>query len=302
MLLAMLVLQTSIGAASTLTRIVGPGGVALLRVGLSGAALGLLTRPVLKVRGGSITRVSLLLGVVAAVNNVAVFEALQRLPQGVVMTIAFLGPLTVALAGSGWGLGSAWAVIAGLGVLMVSGVATTSFAHVSITGLGFALLSAAGWGTMILLLASIGGASNRYAQLAAALLIGGVLLLPIGVAEGGVRLLRPDVLARGIAVGVASGAVAYSLELTALRRIPTQVYGVLASLEPAVAAGVGFLILAQRLETRELVGIAVVTVASVGAATRSGARLTSSGGPGVVAPRVEAERVGMRKRHVVRRD
>jgi inner membrane transporter RhtA len=289
MLAAMLVLQTSIGAASTLTHIVGPGGVALLRVGMSGVVLALVTRPKVRARRGPKNRVCCLLGVVVAVNNLAVFEALQRLPQGVVITIAFLGPLMVVLTGSGLGLGTTWALLAGLGVLVVSGVGSRSLAHVNITGLGFAFLSAAGWGAMILLLASMGDGSSGYGDLALALIIGGVLLLPIGVAEGGTRLLRPDVLARGMAVGVASGAVAYSLELTALRRVPTQIYGVLASLEPAVAVVVGLVILCQQLDTRELVGIALVMRASVAAATRSAPRPLPSEDADVTALTTERE-------------
>jgi inner membrane transporter RhtA len=61
----------------------------------------------------------------------------------------------------------------------------------------------------------------------------------------------------------------YSLELVALRRLPEAVFGVLMSLDPAVAALVGFVALDQALGARELVAIAMVIIASVGATSLS---------------------------------
>jgi inner membrane transporter RhtA len=99
--------------------------------------------------------------------------------------------------------------------------------------------------------------------------VAAVAALPAGVIDGGAHLLEPRSLALGTAVGMLSSAIPYSFELEALRRIAVHVFGVLMSLEPAMAALAGLIVLGQGLSARELVGIALVVAASAGASLRS---------------------------------
>jgi inner membrane transporter RhtA len=134
------------------------------------------------------------------------------------------------------------------------------------TGAGLALLAGVFWGSYILLSARVGQAFPRMEGLALAMIVGSVILLPFGLAGGGADLLDPHVLAIGLAVAMLSSAIPYSLELEALRRLPTGVFGVLMSMEPAVAALSGLVVLGEVLHAREWAAIALVVVASAGAA------------------------------------
>jgi inner membrane transporter RhtA len=129
-----------------------------------------------------------------------------------------------------------------------------------------ALLAGAFWAAYILLSARVGRAVEGADGLTLAMVVGAVLLAPVGVADGGTELLAPAVLATGVAVAILSSAIPYSFELEALRRLPTGVFGVFMSLEPAMAALAGFLVLGEGLATRELVAIVLVVAASAGAA------------------------------------
>src|SRR6202012_4182237 len=136
-------------------------------------------------------------------------------------------------------------------------------------GVFFALLAGALWGCYILLSARVGRAFERGAGLTVALCVASLVTLPIGVAAAGSDLLEPRSLALGGAVGLLSSAIPFSFEREALRRMAASLFGVLMSLDPAMAALTGFLVLGQQLSGRALVGIALVVAASVGASMRS---------------------------------
>ena len=156
-----------------------------------------------------------------------------------------------------------WVVLAALGIL-----ALTRLDGHPLDGLGVALALVAGvcWGLYILINARVGRAFEGATGLSLAMCLAALLALPIGLAEGGSALLSPEALLLGAAVGLLSSAIPYSLEIEALRRIAPHVFGVLMSLEPAFAALAGLIVLGQRLGGRALVGIALVMIASVGAA------------------------------------
>ena len=136
-------------------------------------------------------------------------------------------------------------------------------------GIAFALLAGSFWACYILLNARIGRAFRGGIGLALSMGVASILALPFGIAQAGGHLLEPHALAIGAAVGLLSSAIPYSFELEALRRIATSVFGVLMSLEPAMAALAGFIVLGQSLSARALAGIALVVVASVGASRSS---------------------------------
>ncbi len=258
--------------AVTLFARLGPGGTVLLRLLAAALALVLVWRPTL--RGH--TRRDLLLivafGVVLAAMNLSFYAAVQRIPLGIGVAVEFLGPLSVAVLGSRRRVDLLWIALAALGV-----VALTGGGSHGVDGLGVALALAAGsmWAAYILLSARVGQAFAGSTGLALAMCVGALLALPVGVADAGAHLLEPQSLALGGAVGLLSSAIPYSLELEALRRIEPAVFGVLMSLEPAVAALAGLIVLGQGLGLRALAGIALVILASVGV-SRAGADLAAA--------------------------
>lgn len=132
-------------------------------------------------------------------------------------------------------------------------------------GVAFALVAGGFWGAYIVLSARVGAAYPGMGAAAAAAVVSALVLAPAGLLAGGADLLDPRALGVGLAVGLLSSAVPYALEMEALRRLPQAVFGVLMSLEPAVAAAVGFLALSQGLAAAEVAGIACVVAASAGA-------------------------------------
>ena len=132
-------------------------------------------------------------------------------------------------------------------------------------GVLLALTAGCLWGAYILVNARVGRTFAGGTGLAIAMCVAAIMALPVGVAQGGTQLVQPHALLVGAAVGMLSSAIPYTLEMEALRRIATNVFGVLMSLEPAMAALAGFIIIGQNLSAREVVGIALVVVASVGA-------------------------------------
>lgn len=244
----------------------GPGGTALLRVGCAAIVLLLIWRP----RTGNHTArqigLAALFGIVTAAMNFSFYEALDRIPLGIAVTIEFCGPLGVAVAGSRRALDGLWVLLAACGIVLL---APWGGIHLDGWGVLFALIAAACWATYIHLSARVGQVFPGGGGLALAMAAGGLVLLPIGIAGAGSNLFEPRLLLGGLAVALLSSVIPYSVELEALRYLPTRVFGVLMSLEPAVAAVMGFLILHQVLGLRALAAIVLVTAASVGA-TRTG--------------------------------
>jgi inner membrane transporter RhtA len=259
--------------AATLFARIGPAGTVSLRLTSAAIVLLALWRP--RIRGR--TRRELLLagafGLVLAAMNLSFYEALHRIPLGIAVTIEFVGPLGVAVAGSRRRLDVLWVLLALAGILTLT---RSGVGGLNGFGVFLALLAGAFWAIYILLNARLGRAFEGSTGLTLALCVAALVMLPVGIAEGGARLLEPTSLALGSAIGVLSSVIPYSFEIEALRRIAPSVFGVLMSLEPAMAALAGFLVLGQQLGARALAGIALVAVASAGAsrAGRSAAPLT----------------------------
>jgi inner membrane transporter RhtA len=247
--------------AATLFAQIGPADTVFLRLTSAAVILLLVRRPRLRGRTAHDLLLASAFGLVLAGMNLSFYEALDRIPLGVAVTIEFVGPLAVAVAGSRRRIDRLWVVLALAGI-----VALTRGGVDGLNGLGVALALAAGclWGTYILLNARLGRAFEGSTGLSLAMSVAALAALPVGIAGSG-RLLAPASLALGAAVGVLSSVIPYSFELEALRRIAPPTFGVLMSLEPAIAALAGFLVLGQDLGARALVGIALVVVASVGA-------------------------------------
>jgi inner membrane transporter RhtA len=162
-----------------------------------------------------------------------------------------------------------WVALAAGGILLLAAPGGSSL---NATGVILALVAGLFWAAYILLSARIGRVFPGGTGLALAMVVAGILVLPFGIAEGGSDLLRPEILAAGLAIAVLSSLIPYSLELEALRRLPPRVFGVLMSLEPAAAAIAGLIVLGQVLKANEWAGMALVIVASAGATRFSESR------------------------------
>jgi inner membrane transporter RhtA len=159
-----------------------------------------------------------------------------------------------------------WVLLAVGGILALTRGGT---GHLSLLGVGFALIAGAFWAAYILLNARIGQIFQGGSGLALAMCVASVLAVPLGVADAGAKLLSVHALVVGSAVGMLSSAIPYSCEAEALRRIDPGVFAVLMSLEPAAAALAGLLVLGQGLSVRTGAGIVLVVLASVGASLGS---------------------------------
>ncbi len=243
---------------------VGPAGAVTLRLVVAAVVL-LAALPLLRGRPQAASPWDRLVvvgfGLVLAAMNLSFYEALDRIPLGVAVTIEFSGPLCLALVASRRWSDGLWAAAAGAGVaLLASGVGR----HLDAAGLAFAVLAGAFWVGYILLSRETGRRFESLGGLAAAMAVGAVAVLPFGVVAGGARLLRPSVLALGLAVGVMSSVIPYSLELLALRRVTARAFGVMMSLDPALATAAGFIVLGQHLDLREWVALGLVVGANLG--------------------------------------
>jgi inner membrane transporter RhtA len=258
------VLSVQLGAAlaTTLFEDLGPGGTVLLRMGFAALVLLALWRPTVRGLSALQWRYVVLFGVALAGMNWAFYGALERIPLGIAVTLEFAGPLGVAIALSRRAADLLWVAMAVAGILLLAPIPTGS---IDAVGAALALLAGAFWAAYILLSARVGRAFEGGSGLALAMVGGAILLVPVGIVEGGAELGRPELLAVGLGVALLSSAIPYSLELEALRRLRQGTFGVLMSLEPAVAATVGFVALGQGLAVDELLAIGLVVGASAGA-------------------------------------
>jgi inner membrane transporter RhtA len=248
----------------------GPSGTVFLRVGFAALVLLLLWRPSLggHARGGYL--VATLFGLALVAMNFSLYQALDRIPLGVAVTLEFVGPLGVAVAGSRRMLDLLWVVLAAAGIVLLAPLGVLGETNLDPAGVALALLAGCFWAAYILLSARTGSVFPGGTGLVIALCVGTAALAPVGIAGGGRALLDPRLLLAGFAVAMLSSAVPYSLELEALRKLPARVFGVLMSLEPAVAALVGFAVLGERLGLRALAAVLMVTLAAVGASRFGG--------------------------------
>jgi inner membrane transporter RhtA len=257
--------QGGAAVAKSLFPELGPPGVVFLRLLFGSVALWAIARPRLRGRAGRDLLLLVALGVVLVSMNLSFYEALDRAPLGIAVTVEFLGPLAVAVLGSRRALDLVWVGAAAGGVALLAdggGRATQP--------LGLVLAATAGvfWACYILLGIRVGRAFPGASGLAPAMALGALLAAPWGILSAGGHLRDAQLVGAGVGVGLLSSALPWSLELEAMRRLPAQVFGVVLSLEPAVAALAGVVFLHEHLRGRAWAAIALVVVASAGAARK----------------------------------
>ena len=182
--------------------------------------------------------------------NLCFYLALSTIPLGIAVTIEFLGPLAVAIGGSRRWLDGLWALFAAGGVVLL----TEGRGDLHLAGILFALAAAVCWAGYILLSVALGRHTADGGGLALGMALAAIVVAPVGIVGSGTALLEPWVLAVGLGVALLSSVIPYSLELEALRRIPPKVFGVLMSMEPAVAALVGLIVLGEVLRPLQWAG------------------------------------------------
>jgi inner membrane transporter RhtA len=254
--------QFGAALAATLFDDVGPAGASLLRIGLAALFLWVALRPEPRRYAPADLRLAAAFGLSLGVMNLAFYEALDRIPLGVAVTIEFAGPVGVAVALSRRPLDLVWIALAVGGIVILAD--PFGAGGLDPLGLLFVSVAAIAWAVYILVAARAARRFEGLTGLAMASAVAALVPLVPGIVSAGTDLLVPEMLALGAAVALLSSVIPYSLETTALRRIPPRVFGVLMSLEPAVAALAGFLVLDQRLGARDLLAIALVIAASVG--------------------------------------
>lgn len=273
MVAAAVSIQFGAAVGATLFDDLGPAGVSLLRLGLAMPILLLVWRPDPRQHAREDLALAALFGLVLGAMNLFFYLALDRIPLGIAVTIEFAGPLAVAVAGSRKRADLGFALLAACGIVLLASADTGGDGPLDTLGLVFIAVAAVCWALYILLAQKAGQRFTGGRGLALASVVAALVPLGPGIAQGGTDLLRPGYLALGLVVALMSSVIPYSLEVESLRRIRTSVFGVLMSLEPAIAAVAGFLILGQALGLRECVAIVLVMAASIGVTRGSGDEL-----------------------------
>ncbi|MEV6849771.1 EamA family transporter [Actinoplanes sp. NPDC051411] len=239
----------------------GAAGVTLLRLALSAVILALITRPRLRTWSRQAWQAAIVLGVVMSGMNLIFYLSLKTVPLGTAVTIEFLGPLLLALAQTRRWVDVVWALLAGGGVALL-GLHGGSSAPVG--GMLLAFIAGLCWAAYIVGSAHLGGLVPGTGGLTVSLAVAALIVLPFGARGASAVVHRPILLLAAAGVALLSSVISYGLEINALRRIPTRVFGILMSLEPAAAAIAGLLLLGQRLPTVGVVALVLVTLASAG--------------------------------------
>lgn len=261
---AALSVQVGAGIAGHLFPLVGPAGATTLRLGIAAVVLAVVVRPRVRTWNRAQWLPSLGLGISLAAMNSAFYAALERIPLGVAVTCEFLGPLVMSAVLTRRGRDLLWVVLALAGVAVLGLGGDGAGGALDPVGVVLALVAGGFWAAYVLTSARVGASTPGQSGLAVASAVAAVLVLPGGIAVAGADLLHPVALGFGLVIALASSVVPYSLELVALRRLPARTFGVLLSLEPAIAALVGVVLLAQGLPWTSWLAIAAVVVASAG--------------------------------------
>jgi inner membrane transporter RhtA len=258
--------QFGAALAGTIFDETGPAGATLLRALFAALILVAIWRPRPSAYSASDLRLVALFGLVLGAMNLCIYESFSRIPLGIAVTIEFAGPLGIAVALSRRRLDLACAVLAAVGIVLI---ADPGGGGVDALGVAFALAAGACWAVYILIAQAAGRVFTGGRGVALAMCVAVLVPLAPGIAGAGSELLKPQWLAIGCAVALLSSVLPYWLDTEALRRLPANVFGVLMSLEPAVAALAGFVVLGQDLRARDVVAIGLVVMASIGV-TRAG--------------------------------
>ncbi|MES9511291.1 EamA family transporter [Streptomyces sp. NPDC000609] len=255
--------QTGASVAALAFPVLGPLGVVAVRQWVAAVVLGAVGRPRLRGLTAAQWRPVLGLALVFAAMNLSLYEAIERIGLGLAVTLEFLGPLAVALAGSRRRVDLVAAVVAaGAVVVLTRPTASTDY-----LGIGLALLAATCWACYILLNRTVGARLPGLEGSAAAAAVSGALYLPVGAWVLWHHPPTAAALGCALAAGVLSSAVPFLTDLLALRRVPAHFFGVFMSVNPVFAALAGAAVLGQRLDALAWIAIALIVGANAAVTT-----------------------------------
>lgn len=263
LLVAMVSIQSGASFAKQLFPALGAAGTSGLRVAFSAMLLWIVWRP-WRTRLSRPTLGALFLyGSALGLMNLLFYQALDRIPLGLAVGLEFTGPLAVALAKSRRGLDLVWALLAALGIYLILPVSEAR-QGVDPVGVAYALGAGAAWGLYIIWGQRVGTTMAGGLATAWGMLFAALIALPVGVASAGTRIFDLRALPLVLVVAVLSSALPYSLEMFALKRLPSKTFSVLMSVEPSIAALSGFIFLDERLTVLQGSAILCVIAASFG--------------------------------------
>ena len=262
LIVAMVSFQGGASIAKQLIPAIGAPATTALRLGLSALIICILQRPWRSLPSRSSLAVILVYGLALGTMNFVFYMALRTIPLGIAVALEFTGPLAVALVGSRRRADFLWIALAVLGLMFLLPLSRTE-RSLDPVGVAFALAAGFCWALYIIFGQKAGRAHGPTAS-AWGMLIAASFTVPIGLALTGRGILSPAVLPMGFAVAVLSSAFPYTLEMIALRQLPTKTFGTLMSLEPAIAALAGLLFLSERLTATQWFAIGAVMIASMG--------------------------------------
>jgi inner membrane transporter RhtA len=255
-------LQLGAATATSLFDELGPAGTVLLRLVFGAGLLLALWRPMLRGHSTRGWRLVVGFGFVVAGLTLSFYSAIDRIPLGIAATLAFMGPLTLAVVSSRRLPDLLWVGLAAAGVVLL---APWNEHALDPVGVALALANGACWAAYILVASRVGREFRGGSGLALALSVAALIVFPVGASGAADAFAQPELLLVAAAVAILSSAIPYSLEMEALRRVPAGTFGILVSLQPALAALLGFVVLGQELSTTEVIAISFVVVASAGA-------------------------------------
>lgn len=257
--------QLGASLAATFFGSVGPQGMVMMRLLFSALIMVAILRPALRAITGSGWLTVLALGATMTGMNLMIYEAFDRIPQGIAVTIEALGPLTLSVLTGRRLLGLLWAFLALAGVGALGRDGFDAVDGLDPVGVAFALGAAACWAGFIMMNRRAGRVLPGAQGLALAMCVGSLVVVPLGTASAGAALLDPWVLAVGVGIALLSSAIPYGIETRVLQRLHASTFSILTCLSPVMAALTAFVVLGQRLELLDLVAMLLVIVACAGA-------------------------------------
>jgi inner membrane transporter RhtA len=267
LLVAVSILSVQMGAAvaKQLFDEVGFAGVVFLRTFLGGLVFLALIRPRWRGHSPYVYRMVALYGAVISINMLTFYAAIDRIPLGIAVAIAFLGPLSISVAGSRRAVDLVWIGLAVIGILLLSPITDITLDAV---GALLAFICAGAWALFIIMTKRTGALLPGNSLLALSMCVAAVVSAPFGAIPSLTILPDPALIALAVVVALLSSVTPFWLEFRALKHIRLPVFGLLMSLEPAVATLIGWVLLGEVLSTEKVIGIALVTIAA--AATTRG--------------------------------
>lgn len=266
-LLAIISVQGGAAIAKGLFPLLGAAGTASVRIGFSALILLAAYRPNLKQLSPQQWKAVVPYGISLGAMNVIFYFAIERIPLGLGVTLEFIGPLLLAVFGSKKAIDFLWVALAALGI---ASIAPWGDKGADLLGMCLALLAGAFWAGYIVLGGRISKLMDGGQAVAIGMIFASVIVLPFGIAGGILHHFSPVMLLSGITLALLSSAIPFTLEMSALKKMPARTFSILMSLEPAVAALCGLLFLKEMLSFYEWLAVALVIIASAGATLSKG--------------------------------